>query len=1736
MRWFVSLLLLAASASAQTAQGNFTQFGKAQTISVTSLAVTPSTRSVNLGSTGSYTATATYSNATTQNVTALASWSSLNTSYATLSAQGLFTCIAGGTATIQATYKASTATATIVCASLPVGITTTGLPSGNVSNAYNFCLSASGGTTPYTWAETGTLPSGMSFSTSTGCFSGTPTATDTVSLTFTVTDSASHTSPSVSLTLVINAATADDSRYCSNGSVNTNGTWNNTAFNQLSASGSTTGFDGPAQAPVNCVYTPMSAMTQNPDASWLALYSATVTVCPSGCTFSTLQAAFNAASPNDPSGTGYSIGCGATIQVKAQASGGSQQLYFEGDGNYPMSWGQVTSPYSTAKPLPLRCPTTNWLIVESDQIGNSAFPAEGTRATPCAVGVTSLPDKPPYPCPSSPTIVMPQITQPTTVNNALVPGGTMQAGVSATCAVSGTDNVLQATQGIRFIGLEITSRFNAIQIVSANETFNATGIRTFYVHSGAGGTGYQVGDVVTVSGGNGNGLLEVTSVSSGAVTGLSLVGMGATYAAGSDIATSGGHGTGLAVDIGLVGNECGMANIIFDRVLVHSGELDTCTENSGSTAPTPCTGSHNYVSGWRSPAGTSYFQATRDMDWTGSYVAQINSWIDDDVSIGTGIGGGSEVYTLTDCTKTNCSLGYVGSDSNNLVISLGPVKLVNNYLAAASEPYFMEGNKGVVATDIEVRRNHTFHPESWKFDAPDAMCQASATSPITAWTINANPGTTTFTAANSLTAGQGIVLGSFTTSTFFNNYFTTVSSATSTTFTVPTKSTWASSGSSTENGTFRITYLDGTPSFATAAITNCPFYPGDFVVKNSGENKGCQRCLFEANVYDQNYNQDQPGDALLESLQDQSALYSNGTVTTDTTGDMTISGTLSATNGFTPQNDWFQGIVGSSANPPCYNVDYSNPVYGGALGTTPATPSRYFCPVSFLHTGAGGNFPGASWEVIAYSCGAVSPCPVTAACTVASTSFTCSYYPVVTVAGTPSYGQGWYITEISRTGTTVTASLLTTLTDKASPPFPYTPPSENGTVLTTGTTALIRNVNISGSPSDMDGYFPVTLYINNSSVCPTVTLNGVSENNCVQYTTTNSGSETGQCADSYTSIGYTYTVCGMFSQLPEINKTASYNTSKPGPDPTSRGWNIVFRYNHIEHVPSAAALGSAFNLTQWGLHDMAFHDNVADDIDGRAYGVYATPWASTPNLQESYGPDPSFPGSGLRSFNSFGPQTVGNIGTCTESSTTATCTTTDPTTSTNNLYAHGFSVGQSIAVQGVSVSGYNYPSGVFITAVPTTSSFSFTTTSGLGTGTGGSFGFPAGVSDWLVTHNTILPANSNLGTGTPYSRSFWTPPTGTFTNYDAGFTLEVDQPVAFYSNLTYTNNITNAGFQSTAQPWPGECGTNRNSTSTLNCNVGGGSAVTATPVGTWCMNNNVFSGGTIYGDPYTSTISGTNGATTTATNSYPKPLGSGLNGMFSPIPGTSDSGAFSTAPTGGISPCPGATIANYETAWYDGPGVSSTTLSQSTVGIGFLHLGAAGTCYKFGPGIPTQVGIGCGVSGTTMLGEWMPALSGASAWTAGAVGLPDYHLCRSISQSANGYTCNSLQVDEATGTGTGNPNPSFVNGGTYWNGSSFVSEGSTVTAWSITSNVATFTAANSFTSGEVVWLTGFVTGSFFNAQQVTVLSTGLSGTHFEANFTHANATGSENACASLNGACDIGANIDLLNYELAGVQ
>lgn len=83
----------------------------------------------------------------------------------------------------------------------PPVITTTALPEAQQGNLYSMQLAATG-QGPITWAVTsGDLPAGLTFDPNTGLISGTPTAAETVSITFTATNPGGTTTATFTLTV-----------------------------------------------------------------------------------------------------------------------------------------------------------------------------------------------------------------------------------------------------------------------------------------------------------------------------------------------------------------------------------------------------------------------------------------------------------------------------------------------------------------------------------------------------------------------------------------------------------------------------------------------------------------------------------------------------------------------------------------------------------------------------------------------------------------------------------------------------------------------------------------------------------------------------------------------------------------------------------------------------------------------------------------------------------------------------------------------------------------------------------------------------------------------------------------------------------------------------------------------------------------------------------------------------------------------------------------------------------------------------------------------------------------------------------------------------------------------------------------------------------------------------------------------------------------------------------------------
>jgi hypothetical protein len=213
------------------------------------------------------------------------------------------------------------------------------LAEANAGVAYSESISATGGTTPYRWSvAAGTLPFGIKLQASTGVLTGTTSATGSFPFTAKVTDSVGNSSTQ-SFTLTV-------------------------------ATGSASGFDGPAELPRVYIQTAM-ANTPTP--------GTTISVSAGG----DLQSALNSAD------------CGDTIQLQAGAT-------FTGVFTFPAK----------------SCDDNHWIILRTSA-SDSALPAEDNRLTPCYAGVSFLPGRPALGC-SAPKNVLAKLVMPTSASGPII--------------------------------------------------------------------------------------------------------------------------------------------------------------------------------------------------------------------------------------------------------------------------------------------------------------------------------------------------------------------------------------------------------------------------------------------------------------------------------------------------------------------------------------------------------------------------------------------------------------------------------------------------------------------------------------------------------------------------------------------------------------------------------------------------------------------------------------------------------------------------------------------------------------------------------------------------------------------------------------------------------------------------------------------------------------------------------------------------------------------------------------------------------------------------------------------------------------------------------------------------------------------------------------------------------------------------------------------------------------------
>jgi O-glycosyl hydrolase len=157
-----------------------------------SIAMTPVNPAIVVGATQQFTAMGTYSDGSTQNLSNRVTWTSSKTAVATINTNGLAAGVSAGATVISAALSGVTATNTLTVQAAPLVMTTTSMPAGTVSVAYSAAVSATGGTTPYTWSiASGSLPGGLALKAASGTITGTPTNTGTFTFTARVSDAGS---------------------------------------------------------------------------------------------------------------------------------------------------------------------------------------------------------------------------------------------------------------------------------------------------------------------------------------------------------------------------------------------------------------------------------------------------------------------------------------------------------------------------------------------------------------------------------------------------------------------------------------------------------------------------------------------------------------------------------------------------------------------------------------------------------------------------------------------------------------------------------------------------------------------------------------------------------------------------------------------------------------------------------------------------------------------------------------------------------------------------------------------------------------------------------------------------------------------------------------------------------------------------------------------------------------------------------------------------------------------------------------------------------------------------------------------------------------------------------------------------------------------------------------------------------------------------------------------------------
>ncbi|MCF1432628.1 hemagglutinin [Agrobacterium vitis] len=575
-------------------------------------------------------------------------------SHGTASASGTsitYTPTAGYSGSDSFTYTATNAAGTSSPATVTITVTAPAftlspasgtLTAATVGTAYTETVTASGGTSPYTYAVTsGTLPAGMSLNTSTGAISGTPMTAANTSFTITATDANSATgSASYSLAVAADVPGAPTIGTASAGD------------SQATVSFTAPASDGGASITSYTVTASPGGATASGSASPI-----TVTGLTNGTAYTFTVTATNSAGTGTASVASNSVTPSAVLQapvanavsetVAANSSANVITLNMTGGTASSVAVASVAS-HGTAS----ASGTSITYTPTAGYSGSDSFTYTATNATGT----------------SSPATVTITVTAPTLVlspSAGTLAAGTVGAAYSQTVAVSGGAEPYdyEFLSGSLPAGLSITSSGGAsARILSGTPSAAGTSNFTVKVTDAYGATvtaSYSI--TINAAAPIANALTAtVTANSSDNVLAPSITGGAATAVT---IASSPSHGAATVSG----------TNFIYTPTAGYSGSDSftyTATNATGTSSPATVTITITAPAFTLSPAsgtltaatvGTAYTETVTASGGTSPYTYAVTSGT---LPAGTSLNTSTGVISGTPTTAANTSFTITATDAN----------------------------------------------------------------------------------------------------------------------------------------------------------------------------------------------------------------------------------------------------------------------------------------------------------------------------------------------------------------------------------------------------------------------------------------------------------------------------------------------------------------------------------------------------------------------------------------------------------------------------------------------------------------------------------------------------------------------------------------------------------------------------------------------------------------------------------------------------------------------------------------------------------------------------------------------------------------------------------------------------------------------------------------------------------------------------------------------------------------